>query len=175
MSGGTSQPFREPRSGLVFPSRLGGMGRIKIDDMEPANPGLGTMIRYETGGVWADVFVYDLGLKGIRDGVEASEVVAQAQKAEADIRTAEARGMYRSVQKLGHGRISLGGTPSDPPALWAKFSLVQEGTPLVSHLMVLGTRRHFLKIRFSYPDARRADAEARLPLFLEGVGQLLIS
>ncbi len=142
----------DPKARLEFPVTINGFRFVGKKRFR--NPAVGYMLRYvDRGGITVDLFVYDLGLPNIKNGVADPNVVKQKKQAMGDIYTALRYGMYRKVKQAK--------TPgSFPPGfLSASYRITdRRGNIRRSHLFIRGQNRHFVKLRASGPDAGSTDA-----------------
>jgi hypothetical protein len=86
-------------SGIAFPDRVAEFVRGKVDDFEPAHPGLGQSIAYDRGAWHANVYVYDLRRGRIPDDPASEVVKAEFAQAKSDV--------FRARQKGGWAKVDL--------------------------------------------------------------------
>ena len=177
--GPPSAPFREPRTGMVFPAKLGPLefsGSKKYDQ-----PELGVSVGYHGGAlIKADIFIYDLGQKNLGTGLGSPAVTAQFQQAKGDIFALEKRGNYQSVTVLSEQPTAFS-TPGGKLAILAagfKYSQtagpgVAFTGPRISHLLLTAYKGLFVKVRFTYPETDKAQGDQALSQFLAALGKLL--
>ena len=171
------QPYPESAPGITFPRLMGGLRRGEVTDYEKKQKGLGIGIRYydAENQIKADVYIYNLGLTAIPDGIESRELVGVFEQARREVHDMEKSGSYQSVKKLSEDVASFGHFASAPRALRAYFSFTQDGTDRFSHIYLTAYKNLFLKIRFTYPKEQKANSEKFLAEFLEEMGKLLVN
>ena len=148
---GAASAHTDPKAGLEFPVTIDGFRFIGKKRFRTAAAGY--VLRYVDRGITVDLFVYDLGLPNIKNGVTGPNVVQQKKQAMGDIYTALRYGMYRKVKQAK--------TPgSFPPGfLSASYRITdRRGNIRRSHLFIRGQNRHFVKLRASGPDTGSTDA-----------------
>lgn len=147
-------PDREPVTGLTFPAEIANAQLASSVDYGK------TMSRPELGYAWhyqmnqrlfVTLFVYPSATGSIPDGPMDDAVLAQFQRALADIYESAKAGRYEQLKPVdGPGQCTIGGLTF----LCATLSAVQPNTkkPLHTALMVTGYRDRFLKLRFNWFD-----------------------
>ena len=167
--------YRDRPTGLSFPDQLGGMTRGEATEFEKDHPGLGVGILYRSPNpaIYADIYIYNLGIKSIPTGSNTKEIHDQWKQAEGDIYTLEKQGKYKSVKKLYEASTLLGMDRNAPTALRADFSYASLGTKKLSYLYLLGYKNNFIKIRFTFPDTLKTEGEKIMRDFTTEFGKLI--
>jgi len=175
------KPYLEQQTGVTFPVTLGPYSLTKIDTF--AKPELGVMIRYEIRQpylIWADVFVYDFGRKGLGTGTGNPEVKSHFEGVKSDITALERKGRYKGVKLLSEVPISVKMGEKDLPMYSAVYEYViapepgESGDyPVFSHLYLTAYKDKFLKVRCTYPKLAKETGEVTLKAFLTALGDLL--
>lgn len=173
-----AQPFQpaglytHAPSGLAFPESLGGMRRAMAIDYERQSPGLGVSVKYvvESGGMFADVYVFTAGQAQIATGIADPLVQRMVDAAVRDIYTVGRSGRYADIKPAGSQVVSLGQAAGAPQALVASFSYVLSGTEVYSQVYGLAAHNHFVKVRVTYPQEQALQSIATLAAFLDGLG-----
>jgi hypothetical protein len=147
---------RDEKTGLFLPRQLGDLTFVGIREYN--EPSLGYSVRYadDTDAIKADVYLYDLGLKLIPNGIGSREVKAQFEEAQAVVELMGKRGVYRDVVRAAHGRRVLA-TAIGPQQAWEAHLTYEQlasaqakvAGAMNSHIIVTGFRNHILKIRFT--------------------------
>ncbi len=128
---------------------------------------LGYSLRYQTKDLLkADVYVYDLGIRNLADGIASPEVRKEMQSVKNILRKMEEAGKYQQVTELASGVRKFEDLKTR--FLWARYSYQQSagervaftGTR-VSDTFLLVHRGKFLKIRITtkQTDLSRDDPE----------------
>lgn len=172
-----SDSFKDASTGLTFPATLGSMQQKEVTDFEKQNPssglGVGILYRDPNPKIYADIYVYNLGLKDIPNGSISKIVQEQWKQAEQDIYTIQKQGKLQEVKKLNETTSSLTSSNAGPTALRTDFSYIQNGEEKLSHLLLTGYKNNFIKIRFTYPSRLKGEGEKALDGFVTGMGKLL--
>jgi len=168
-------PYTHLPSGLVFPESLGGMRRVMAIDYERQSPGLGVSVKYvmESGGMFADVYVYNQGHARIATGISDPLVQGMVEAAIGDVLTVARSGRYADLKPTGRQVVTLGKAAGAPQALVASFSYVLTGTEVYSQVYGLGAHNHFVKVRVTYPQEQALQSMAVLGAFLEELGTVV--
>ena len=146
-----------------------------MTDFEKDHPGLGVGILYRSSdpAIYADFYIYNLGIKSIPDGSNTKEIHDQWKQAEDDIYTLEKQGKYLSVKKLYEASALLGMDRNAPTALRADFSYTSNGTKKLSYLYLLGYKKNFIKIRFTFPETLKKEGEKVMWDFTTAFGKMI--
>lgn len=151
--------FAPPAESILtgLPKEAGAFTADPVKSYE--NPRLGASRTYKgPNQTKIDVYVYDLGVKGIADGIEGEAVQEAFKMARTDIRTYEKRGFYENVKLLTEKPREVTLAPGRAvPLLAAAYTFTikpSETTPrmaLTSYLMVTGLRGQIVKFRIHHP------------------------
>jgi len=76
--------FVDPRSGVRLPYQLGWLHLAAAIDNEPAEPGLGWSVAYDSPGVQATVYVYGRGECRVSGNLESERVIDEFRSAVSD-------------------------------------------------------------------------------------------
>jgi hypothetical protein len=167
--------YHDKPTGISFPDQLGGMNRGEITDFEKDHPGLGVGILYRASdpAIYADIYVYNLGVPSIPTGWDSKMIHDEWKQAEGDIYTIEKQGKYQQVKNLKESSALLGMDKNAPIALRADFSYISNGSKKLSYLYMMGYHKNFIKIRFTFPEAMKAEGEKALWDFISAFGKLI--
>lgn len=147
-----------PAEELVFPEIE---GWTRTDKYLYPTADLGYSYSYESpAGGRITVYVYNMGLKQIDDGIVDVNVGEQLKNAEAEIGRAAEMGYYDNVQKIRSGTITLGGKKGKTTALYTLYTLDIRDMKMTSEIYVFGSNNNFIKFRATRPYAED-DAENR--------------
>lgn len=155
-------------TGILFPMRIGTLTRHQVVDYETQYPGrgLGSGYRYNNEhGLRIDIYLYDYRQQ-VPDGVEPPQIRDEAQRSSSEIDTLQARGYYEDVR---HSPIEIC-RPQGIEFLCeaVSFTIILQGAqggklPSKSMLLLRGTKRHFLKLRITWPQtAQELEQEGRV-------------
>lgn len=137
------------------------------------DPRLGYAIEYSSPcGLAATVYVYNGGRASIPTG-RSSILTAEFLKAKEDIKTAQRRGTWKSVEPGTDQETRLGSGPNAPEALWVSFRLGHDAGDAKSDSYMTGYRDQFVKIRCTYLAKDQVECEAGQKRFIEAIGALL--
>ena len=154
------------------------IGSLKfIDRTDYDQPRMGYSLRYEADQkVKADVFAYDDGLKGLKDGVESPEAKQTLANALAAMKHYEKEGRYREVKELKSGVREFKGMKTR--FLWSRCSLKREeekgGGDWRTHISdtyLLVSKGRFVKIRLTVKEADLKEMEKDIDAFVEEVAR----
>lgn len=165
-------PDREPVTGLTFPAEIANARlATSIDYSKTMNrPDLGYAWNYQTNQqLFVTLYVYPPRTESIPDGPMDDAVLAQFQRALADIYEGAKLGRYDQLKPVdGPDKCTIGGLTF----LCATLSAIQPNTkkPLHTALMVTGYRDRFLKLRLDW-----VDTPANSRTAVDGFMQSLIS
>jgi len=165
----SAEPYRHPKTGLVFSDPVGSMKLVKTTDYEPLYAGLGTGISYRTGTIRADIFLYDLQKGPIPNGVSSPVVTNEFEQAITDIYSMEKQGTYKNVSMIiKKETVPIGGLKF----LHSVLTYEQNNIKLISHLYMTGYGGLFLKLRVTYFTEAKAREEVNLAAFLSMIGDI---
>jgi hypothetical protein len=177
------KPFTEPQTGYVFPLKMGTMAFTSTDGY--SHPSLGLSVHYQTDAaaeeIWADVYIYDQGLKNIPDGSDSDAVKAAFEESQKSVLALEKRGNYKDVKttidkplvvKAGDKEVTFQSATFEYVRMPEKGS-TDSPQAVVSHLLITASRGYFIKVRFSY-DAKAKDTGAKTFIqFVTDLGAVL--
>ncbi len=165
----SAEPYRNPKTGLVFPETVGSMKLVKVTDYEPLYAGLGTGISYRTETIRADIFLYDLQKGPVPAGVSSPVVAVEFDQAIADIYSMETSGTYKKVATIiKKETVPVGGLKF----LHSILTYEQNNIKLISHLYLTGYGGLFMKLRVTYFTEKKASEEANLAAFLNMIDDI---
>lgn len=149
IAAGPADAQQSVTGGLAFPAKVSGFSRGAMTDYEPKEPGLGRSYRYERGPVWADVYVYALGLTSIPRDYDQAVSRAQLAHSASAVRAAAERGIYlKAVPKDSFSLPRSGRSSMD----CSSFDLTMTtGQAVVSYVCVTNRCGSFRKVRISGP------------------------
>jgi hypothetical protein len=151
--------YQHPETRFVFPAVIGAFERQSAEHYPDAR--LGVKVGYVARGLGrADIYLYDLGIVGIPDGIDSKAVRDAFASAAADVEEMGRRGYYLDLR-----RISKPGATLEISGRTPRFLLAGYEEPVVSLLIVTGARASFLKVRYTYL-ASRADGRSELEKLL---------
>lgn len=174
------QPASGPLLASRFPSTIADLPLVETIDYEAkGHAGLGYSISYGSrDSLFVTVYVYDMGLSSIPDGMDAPQTQEQLRKAMGDIFQAERMGAYQNVTKVRDAEIVIGASAEAGKGLRAAgaiFNLEVRGEPKTSHVYASGYRGSFVKLRCTYAheSATEAQSEAALKRFFVALWPIL--
>jgi hypothetical protein len=165
-----------PGPKITFPD-VKGLTRDKPQTYPKAE--LGYSVGYKAPGFTATVYVYNMGLAKIPDGIKSDEVKDELKRAAGDIDRAVQAGLYKSAKEVGKEEtVTMGKGKGAPELLRRRFELEIKDTVRntesvrQSEVYVTGYKNHFVKVRITHePDDKTApDKTAAL---LAGLGGAL--
>ncbi len=170
--------WRHDGTGMVFPSRLGGLIYQGTESFEQQE--FGVAVRYQGPQLLkADVFLYNLGLQRIPNGIDSELIKRHFESVSQDVVNAEKRGWYASLVEVGSGTVALGDSRGGHRALYRCFEYDQNPGPTTastqrrrSYVILTGYQNHFVKIRFTFLASTRSYGELTLKRFLIDLGRL---
>jgi hypothetical protein len=175
------KPYVEQQTGVTFPVALGPYSLAGTSTFD--KPELGVMIRYEVCEPYyirTDVFVYDLGRKGLGTGTGNPEVKSHFEGVKSDLTAMERKGRYKGVKLLSGNPISIKMGEKDLPMLSAVYEYViapesgESGDyPVFSQLYLTAYKDKFLKVRCTYPKLAKETGEVTMKAFLTALGDIL--
>jgi len=143
---------------------------IASDTVSYDEPGLGASRGYnDPDGIVITLYLYDLGVLNVEDGVTSEIILAAKEHAIEDIRQAESMGYYNRVQIISDRQILF--DPGDGRSLKmlsTKLSYIMknpvtaEQHQVASDLYLTGLRGYICKIRVSRAAAREKEWENRI-------------
>jgi hypothetical protein len=174
-----AKPFVEPQTGISFPVKLGPLAFKEVTRYR--QPGLGLSLRYDAEGddhCRVDVYIYDLGKKGLGFGVDSDEVKQAFEQAKADIVGMEKAGRYKDVKKVAEKPYALKVGDKDMPMLSAcyQYTIVPEAgvtvefADAVSYIYLTAYKGQFLKVRCTYSATEADKGKGLMEGFLTGLG-----
>lgn len=165
----SAEPYRHPKTGLVFPDPVGSMKLVKVTDYEPLYAGLGTGISYRTETIRADVFLYDMQKGPVPNGISSPVVADEFEQAIADIYSMEKNGTYKNISTMiKKETVPVGSLKF----LHSVLTYEQNNIKLISHLYLTGYGGLFIKLRVTYFTDARVREEANLAMFLTMIGDI---
>ena len=170
--------FADNRVGLAFPRQLGGLSFQVREQFEPKS--MGYSLRYAGGSdLRADVYIYDLQMPSIPDGIVSPLIEEQLSEVEKVLKILEQRGVYKGVRLVTRGVAPGTGVI---PFAWSKHEYVQIGKaprdisgPQVSQTLITGYHKAFVKVRLTYPTDKRSDADKPAADFITALSGLMAS
>lgn len=139
---------------LGLPSAIHGFESLEIKSYEQAMLGssLGYNYRGEDGEICATLYVYDMGLPQIPDGIESDEVRTAYKFSKRDIDYYEEKGVYEDVALSSEGSHTTKVSEDvDFLSLRAEYQYLNNketcGKYVTSYIYLSGARNHFVKVR----------------------------
>lgn len=137
------------------------------------DPGLGISFRYVgRDSIYADVFLYDLGLPRISQDIRSAEVLQWFQDAYASILVSVERGDYHGFETHKSEFLHIPDNEPEPFCLWSAFSYYkysESGDDFTkrrtSHLTLMTDRGFINKIRYTYPSYKDMNEQAEFAVF----------
>ena len=156
---------------------LGNLKFVERTDYEQKE--LGYSLRYQTKDLLkADVYVYDLGIRNLPDGIASPEIRKEMENAKGVLRELEKMGKYKNVKELGNGERKFENL--NTRFLWTRFSYEQsagEGVAFtgarISETFLLAHRGRFLKVRITAKHADWVKHEPQIDQFIREIAQQL--
>lgn len=139
------------------------------------NPKHGYIVTYEgPKDLFVNVHVYNAGLAHIPDGAVSPAVLREVKHIEKGLRQLQRQGTYKAFAEKAHDVVSLGGAPGAARAQRRLFEIERPdiGT-IMTEVLITGYRDHFVKVRWSCPAERRAEATKTVVPLLRALGQRL--
>ncbi len=132
-------------SELIFPEidgwEKGSISTFPTDE-------LGYAFNYESDiGGRITVYVFDMGIKNIADGVDSKDVKAQLKEAERQVKGVADLGYMEKLKKIKSETITLGGKDGTVKALFTQYTYESKDSTLVSEIYVFGYNKNFIKFR----------------------------
>jgi hypothetical protein len=167
---GVARSADPPGPKIDFPD-VKGLTRGKVETFPKVE--LGYSVAYNAPGFAGTVYVYNLGLKKIPDGVKSDEVKGELKRAVDDLDRAKQAGLYKSVKEVGKEEaVPLGKGKDAPSALRRQFEVERKDGVKLSEVYVTGYKDHFVKIRITHdPDDKKA--ADKIAALLEALGPAL--
>lgn len=165
-----SAPYREAKTGLVFPAKLGGM---QFQYAEPCDTedSKGTSIAYShPEGIQATVFVFERPGINVPDGAESPEIQAELKDMKNMVRYMVQMGNYSDVELYDAKPQRLGSDGQGQFWATAAFTGKMKGQPIMSFMFITGYKGQYVKLRLS---SGNPEAEV-LDLFPKALGDLLV-
>jgi len=100
-------------------------------------------------------------------------VRAELAKAKGDVLEAKRRGKWQSVSVREEGDVRLGQGATAPQAVHISFALGTAQGEAFSDLYLTGHEGDFVKLRCTYPTARKAECEPAREKLLDALGAAL--
>lgn len=126
----------------------------------------------KTSGIRINLYIYDLGIKNIKDGIKSKEVEEVFSQAEQDIFDGKKSGVYKKVIKNKKEVISLSSSNSHK-AIYGDYTIHVKKVKYNSVLIVTGYKKNFIKFRISYDKEKEGIAGPSTLNFVENIGKLL--
>lgn len=137
-------------------------------------PELGYSISYDSPEVGrATIYLYDLGLNNISDDVNSDVLKKEIARTKGEIIQVGQMGYYQDVKELKSDVVNLGGQTGKMKSHHAVFNYSMRGNPLISEIYVLGYKKHFIKIRATYPKVEGEGENKTLADLLAEIEKLL--
>ena len=147
--------YRHRKTGIVFVD-VDGFKREDVHRYDKA--ALGYSVEYNSeAGVRITIYVYDFGLKEIPTGPFSPIIRQQSLRARGDIYRAKEKGSYQDVKDMWSGIVMLGDNERAPLIRKLSFTLRRDDQDHRSELYLTGFKKHFLKIRVTFPSEKEAE------------------
>jgi hypothetical protein len=163
----------DKHSGIPLPETLGKFKRTKVIDNESENPGLGTTVYYNTPGLKATLYIYNMGKKSIADGIDSPFIKDSFEGAKNDVKEAARLGYYKLTSGMSSRSSYLILESKSVPVLAAEFSYQDKGQEFLSWLYMTGYKNQIIKLRVSHFKADKDLADPIHQDFLKAVANLL--
>lgn len=162
----------EPAGASVKVSLPGKIGTLEFDGHhEFEDPGLGVSVAYRGNGQLLTMYFYNLGLRGIPEGIDNEVVLEHFAQVKREVAGAEA---YEEVNIRHEGPVRLADRPDAPEVLEAEFRIVRKDGPVVhSYLMLTGASGLFVKVRFTLGEGTELEATANRNAILRSLHDML--
>ncbi len=160
--------------GMILPVEFGGLVYRFATIYEGETPGLGLSFRYTDGeAIRLDLYIYDLNLDYLEDGVTSAEVLEQFDAVQTGLDDLET---YSEVEMQRTETLTIGGRGEDRSFLYALYhyhdASEPQGKSLVhSHIILTAYRGKFLKIRASYGEEWSQIGQAKVAGFLRELSE----
>lgn len=160
--------YEHAESGYRFPASLGVFSRKEVHRFSDRR--LGVSVAYVARGMGLlDFYVYDLGLSPIPDGPDSDRARTAFVSAVRDVREAVRRGYYSHLAVTSEPGQTMQPRPGMPRFQVVTYAYTVDAANaerVVSWLLVTGARNHFLKIRYTCPASKAAEAERAVKALL---------
>jgi hypothetical protein len=160
--------------GMILPMELGGLGYRFATIYEGETPGLGLSFRYTDGeAIRLDLYVYDLNLDYLEDGVSSAEVLEQFDAVQTGLDDLES---YSEVELQRTETLTISGRGEDQSFLYALYHYHDASEPgekllVHSHIILTAYRGKFIKIRASYGEEWTQIGQAKVAAFLRELAE----
>lgn len=149
------------------PAKVGALQHNRTETFD--DPDLGVALRYlSPDGTTGDVFIYNLGIKGIPDEVRSPEVEEFFQRECAQMKLLAENGTYRDFQFLLADIMPFPDNQSQAMYHVAGFRYRREGsahTLFDSHLALRTERGFIIKVRYTYPHCTGQEEVEKIGLY----------
>lgn len=142
-----------------IPVKCGGLSFCEANYYDDPKLGIGIRYRYDGPAlIYADAYLYDLGLPNITTDLTSPEVMQWFQEACYGIFRNAELGVYQNMEEINSKFLYFPQDDPDPFCLWASFTYNKAPGPgiiyteqLISHITLRTDRGFINKVRFSYP------------------------
>lgn len=171
----SAEPFyADSEIGVAFPKQMGDFVAEKRN--EYTGKGLGYDILYRSdSGATLNLYVFDAGLKDIKDGKSGKDLKVLFDQAVGDVRQVEKLGYYKNVKDFDVGEGFSETVMSEFLCRRLTYQVSRDktkpGREVVSYLFGMGYNRKMLKVRCTVSAGRTIEKE--LNGFLESLLKLL--
>lgn len=139
---GAADDFR----GITLPIEIAGFQRGSIIDYEAQRKGLGISVAYGAQNIKATVFIYDMTIKNLPEGINNLTVQREAQRAFQEI--LQAHPEAETLEPLSKDSGACANFLSAKVLYQGDSN--QPNEPLYSHLYFGSRRGNFVKVRLTY-------------------------
>lgn len=167
------EPTLDKHSGIPLPETMGNFKRTKVIDNELENPGLETTVYYNTPGMKATLYIYNMGKKNIANGIDSQFIKDSFEGAKNDVKEAARLEYYKLTSELSSRSSHLILESKCIPVLVAEFSYQDKGQEFSSWLYMTGYKNQIIKLRVSHYKADKDLADPIHQDFLKAVANLL--
>ncbi len=153
-----------------FPSGISGMDLTEITDFEKRRSGLGVGLSYRADDMRADIYIYDMGMTDIPDGISSGLAEMSLKWSAMEIEEQGRRRIYASLKELDGPRVMK---LKSSEFLCKRYSFIEAGLQKESFLLLTCRGGNFIKIRLTYSTVSDSDVKAGAQDFLDSVAGII--
>ncbi len=169
-------PVEDKSSGIILADKLGDFERTKIIDNEVSSPGLGTSVLYGAPGIKATLYIYNMQITYITDGINSPFLKKYFTMAKSDIKQAEKYGHYKLTSEFATQSTYLNVKNKTFPTFQSNFTYQENNEEeSLSSLYMTAYNNYIIKIRISYLKSYEKTAVPIIEEFLRGISNMLIA
>lgn len=141
----------------------------------PKASGGGYSVGYNsTGRTAATFYVYNRGLAKLPADLGAAEVVREWDSVRNMLFEAKKLGIYQAVDELENKKSTLGQRKEARDALYARYTIVLQGTKSASEMYLFTHKNHFIKVRVTTPLPEAAAEREKIGELLQALERAVV-